>query len=244
MLSHFTAASSPTYVLPSYLTPVLHISLSKQLAVFPHRLLAHWWKTNEACHNDFCQTSGRMLAELGFEITNPGHVFFSDWNNLNNVGRGSYKEHNYVENNFHIKPVLWTKRFLKFFLSADMATRVLHIIQFFEPLWKGTGDPMNIPVKFYQNWPCCLEEYVVWAKCWRTSYNRQRQVMITHSELKRLVVFSPISFEASTIKDFWKHSTSFNSCNFIDKDFSCFVCVFKVVCCKFVVCGTGLKLCL
>ena len=37
----------------------------------PHRLLAHWWKTNDACHSNFCQTSERMLAELGFKLTTP-----------------------------------------------------------------------------------------------------------------------------------------------------------------------------
>ena len=31
----------------------------------------HWWKTNEACHRDFSQTSERMLAVLGFEPTHP-----------------------------------------------------------------------------------------------------------------------------------------------------------------------------
>ena len=27
---------------------------------------------NEACHNDFCQTTERLLAELGFEHLAPG----------------------------------------------------------------------------------------------------------------------------------------------------------------------------
>ena len=45
---------------------------SKQQAAFPHRLIGHWWKTNDACHNDFCQTSWSILAELGFQLTTPG----------------------------------------------------------------------------------------------------------------------------------------------------------------------------
>ena len=56
-------------------------NLSKQLTAFPHSLIAHWWKTNDACHNDFCQTSEGMLAELGFELTTPRlttHVA-TDW---------------------------------------------------------------------------------------------------------------------------------------------------------------------
>ena len=36
--SHITAASSPSHVFP-------HNKLPKQLAAFPHRLCAHWWKT-------------------------------------------------------------------------------------------------------------------------------------------------------------------------------------------------------
>ena len=40
--------------LSSISTP--HNILSKQLAAFQHRLLAHWWKTSNACHSDFCQT--------------------------------------------------------------------------------------------------------------------------------------------------------------------------------------------
>ena len=30
--------------------------------------LAHRWKTNDACRNDFCQTSERKLAEPGFKL--------------------------------------------------------------------------------------------------------------------------------------------------------------------------------
>ena len=82
--SHVMAASSPTHMFPGLLTPVLHTTynvLSKQLATFPQRLLAHWWKTSDACHSDFCQTSERMLAELGFKLTTPvltAHVT-TDW---------------------------------------------------------------------------------------------------------------------------------------------------------------------
>ena len=43
----------------------------QQLAAFPHRLLVHWWKTNDNCHSDICQTSEWMLAELGFKLTTP-----------------------------------------------------------------------------------------------------------------------------------------------------------------------------
>ena len=41
---------------------------SKQLAVFPHRLIAHWWKTNDAFHNDFCQ---RISCRAGVRTHNP-----------------------------------------------------------------------------------------------------------------------------------------------------------------------------
>ena len=63
-----------TYSFVSWLslTSTSYNILSKQLAGFPHRLIAHWWKTNDACHNDFCQTSEIMLVELGFELITPG----------------------------------------------------------------------------------------------------------------------------------------------------------------------------
>ena len=42
-----------------------------QLAAYPHRLLAQFWKTSDVCQSDFSKTSERMLAELGFELTTP-----------------------------------------------------------------------------------------------------------------------------------------------------------------------------
>ena len=33
----------------------------------------------------------------------------------------------------------------------------------------------------------------------------------------------------------------FSNCTFICRYFQCFVCVFKIVCCRFAVCGKGLK---
>ena len=49
------------------------------MTAFPHRLLARWWQTIDTCHNDFGQTSERMLVKLGFKLTTPGltaHVTF------------------------------------------------------------------------------------------------------------------------------------------------------------------------
>ena len=51
---------------------VPHNILCKQLAAFQHRLLAHWGKTNDDCHSDFCQNLEIMLAELGFELISSG----------------------------------------------------------------------------------------------------------------------------------------------------------------------------
>ena len=65
------AASSPTHVSWLSHTNTSYNILSKQLAAFPHKLIAHWWKTNVVCHNDFYQTSERMLAKLGFKLTTP-----------------------------------------------------------------------------------------------------------------------------------------------------------------------------
>ena len=49
-------------------TSTPHNSLPKHLAAFPHGLLGHWWKTNDACCINLCQTFERMLAELEFEL--------------------------------------------------------------------------------------------------------------------------------------------------------------------------------
>ena len=65
-------------------TSTPHDILSTQLAAFPHRLLAHWWKTNNACHSNFYQTSERILAELGFELgfehIRHGMMIYLSWN--------------------------------------------------------------------------------------------------------------------------------------------------------------------
>ena len=55
-------------------------NLPKQLLLF-HIYLAHWWKKNDACRIDFCQSLERKLAELGFEITTPGLTarIATDW---------------------------------------------------------------------------------------------------------------------------------------------------------------------
>ena len=34
-----------------------HNIFYKKLATLPHSVLANWWKTNDACHNDICQTT-------------------------------------------------------------------------------------------------------------------------------------------------------------------------------------------
>ena len=63
-----------SYVQPEtlYYTSTSYNIPSKQLAAFPHRPIAHWWKTNDVCQYDFRQTSERMLAELRFELPTPG----------------------------------------------------------------------------------------------------------------------------------------------------------------------------
>ena len=66
--NHIMAASSPTCVFYLSHSSTPHI-LSKQLASFSHRLLSHWWKTNDAGHNDFCQTTERMFTKLWFKLT-------------------------------------------------------------------------------------------------------------------------------------------------------------------------------
>ena len=47
---YFMVASSP---IPGFLTSSPHNRLSKQLAAFLHRPLAHWRKMNDACPSDF-----------------------------------------------------------------------------------------------------------------------------------------------------------------------------------------------
>ena len=64
IFSHITATSSPTLVFPDFLTAEL-----RNWLLFQKYCLAHWWKTNDACHRVFCQTSERQLVELGFELT-------------------------------------------------------------------------------------------------------------------------------------------------------------------------------
>ena len=46
----------------------LHYIINKQLAAFPDIRLAHWFKKSEVCWIDVCQTSKRMLSELGFNL--------------------------------------------------------------------------------------------------------------------------------------------------------------------------------
>ena len=48
-------------------TPVLHTKVFAS-----NWLLAHWWKMNDACCIDFCQTLERLFAHLGFDLTFPG----------------------------------------------------------------------------------------------------------------------------------------------------------------------------
>ena len=69
--SHIMAASSHSNVFPGFLKPVFHISLSKQLAAFTHRLLAHWWKRYEAFGIDFCQKSEQNVGQAGVPTHNP-----------------------------------------------------------------------------------------------------------------------------------------------------------------------------
>ena len=50
-------SSQLTYPCVSWLshTSTPHNTLSKQLAAFPHKQLANWLKTKDACHGEFCQ---------------------------------------------------------------------------------------------------------------------------------------------------------------------------------------------
>ena len=68
------AASSPTHAFPGFITPVLHTTIFPSNWLLFHIDLAHWWKTNDACRIDFCQSSERKLAEPGFKLTTPGSV--------------------------------------------------------------------------------------------------------------------------------------------------------------------------
>ena len=71
--SHITVGQF-AYICVSKLshTSTHHNSLSKQLAAFTNRLLANWWKMNDACHSNICQTSERMMVKLWFKLTTPG----------------------------------------------------------------------------------------------------------------------------------------------------------------------------
>ena len=48
------------------------LNISIQLAAFPHILIADWWKKNDACRIDICQTLDKLFAEQRFELTIPG----------------------------------------------------------------------------------------------------------------------------------------------------------------------------
>ena len=41
------------------------VHLFMYFLAFSHRLSAHWWKTDDACHNYFCQTSERFVGRAG-----------------------------------------------------------------------------------------------------------------------------------------------------------------------------------
>ena len=45
---------------------------------------------------------------------------------------------NFLPDYFEIWPVVFDKKIFKVFLLFAMATRILHGIEFFEQLWKGT----------------------------------------------------------------------------------------------------------
>ena len=60
-------ASSPTHAFPGFLTPVLHTTIFPSNWLLFHIDLVHWWKTNDACRIDFCQSSERKFAEPGFK---------------------------------------------------------------------------------------------------------------------------------------------------------------------------------
>ena len=54
----------------SFFSHTLRNILSKPLAAFPHAHFwnkGQWWERNESCHNDYPQSSERILANLGIE---------------------------------------------------------------------------------------------------------------------------------------------------------------------------------
>ena len=72
IFSHIPVASSPLHVFPGCLTPVIHTT------IFP----SNWLLSHIGCKpiggrrmtlvTVTCQTTERMLAELGFKLTTPG----------------------------------------------------------------------------------------------------------------------------------------------------------------------------
>ena len=53
------------------LTACIATNLATGAGCFSLIDLVHWWKTNDACRIDFCQTSERKFAEPGFELKTP-----------------------------------------------------------------------------------------------------------------------------------------------------------------------------
>ena len=64
-----------------------------------------------------------------------------------------------VPNYFEIGPAVFEKKIFKVFISVAMATRILHGMENFEQLWKGTIQKI-IPVKFGWIWPNGLEDVI------------------------------------------------------------------------------------
>ena len=67
----FFSVTSRWPVHPLMCFPYPTNSFYNQLAALPHRLLAHWCKTNEAYRIHFCQKEGINICQAGFECTTP-----------------------------------------------------------------------------------------------------------------------------------------------------------------------------
>ena len=66
------AASSPTHAIPGFLTTVLHTTIFPSNWLLLHIDLAHWWKMNDACRNDFnLSIVGKKVGHTGIRTHNP-----------------------------------------------------------------------------------------------------------------------------------------------------------------------------
>ena len=115
----------PVLMFLGFLTPVLQTTLfPSNWLLFSHRSIAHWWKTNDACHNDFCQTLERMLAELGFKLTTLGLIARVATGARRRVTQGPF-----LSNNLEIR---LQERILHFSTFLMPLQQILNRIYFFQ----------------------------------------------------------------------------------------------------------------